>query len=308
MIPLIHNYPSEDYTSQQSQRLKSTSEEEEETQNNSENEWQVIRRTKRKKIHRTQHNTPETKTETHNRYGLLTNETNEDSIDGTPSSTKIHKPPPVFVRGVINYGEMIKRISDIAEDEQYCTKSLAKNVIEMNCVTPETYRKLVKYCKENNIFYRTYQLKEERAYRFVIKYLHHSTDTEDIRQELSELGHNVRHIINAQHRTTKEQLNLFFVDLEPAENNKETYNIKTLQNKIIQIEPPRVKKNNIIQCMRCQQYGQTKSYCKRPFMCVQYGGTHNSKKCKKVNKHHQNGRYAEATTLPTTKVANFTIT
>jgi hypothetical protein len=37
MIPTIHNYPSEDYTSQQLQRMTSTSEEEE-TQNNSKNE------------------------------------------------------------------------------------------------------------------------------------------------------------------------------------------------------------------------------------------------------------------------------
>jgi hypothetical protein len=60
---------------------------------------------------------------------LLTNETNEDSIDGNPSSTKIHKPPPIFVHGVINYEETIKRIRNIAEDEQYCTNSLA-NVIK----------------------------------------------------------------------------------------------------------------------------------------------------------------------------------
>jgi len=99
MIPPLYNCPSEDYTSQQLQRMTSTSEEEEETQNNSDNEWQMIRHTKRKnKIHRTQHNTPETKIETHNRYGLLTNETKEDSIDGNPSSTKIHKRPPIFVR------------------------------------------------------------------------------------------------------------------------------------------------------------------------------------------------------------------
>ena len=92
-----------------------------------------------------------------------------DSIDGHPSSTKIHKSPPVFVRGVINCGEMIKGIRDIAEDEQYCTESLANNVIEMNCMAPETYRKLVEHCKENNILYRTYRLKEESAYRNVIK-------------------------------------------------------------------------------------------------------------------------------------------
>ena len=97
---------------------------------------------------------------------------------------------------------MIKRIRDIAEDEQYFTKSLAKSVNKINCMTPETYRKLYKYFKENNIFCHTYQLKEERAYRIVVKYLHYSTDTEDIKQELFELGHNVRNIINAQHRTT----------------------------------------------------------------------------------------------------------
>jgi arsenate reductase-like glutaredoxin family protein len=128
---------------------------------------------------------------------------------------------PIFIHGVIKYGEMIKRIRDIAEDEQYCTKSLANNVIKLNCTTPETYRKLITYFKENNIFYRTYQLKEERAYRIVIKYLHHSTDTEEIHQELSDLGHNVRNIVNAQHRITEEPLNLFFVDLEPADNNKD---------------------------------------------------------------------------------------
>jgi hypothetical protein len=69
----------------------------------------MIRHSKRKKIHRTQHNIRETKIETHNQYGLLTNETSEDSTDGNPRSMKIHKPPPIFVHGVISYGEMNKR-------------------------------------------------------------------------------------------------------------------------------------------------------------------------------------------------------
>ena len=218
---------------------------------------------------------------------MLTNETN-DSIDGNPSSRKTHKPPPIFVDGVMNYGEMIKRIRDMVEDEQYCTKSMANSVIKINCMTPEIYRKLVRYFKDNNIFYHTYQLKEERAYRIVIKYVHHSRDIEDIKQELNELGHNVRNIIIAQHGTNKKPLNLFFVDLEPAKNNKEIHNIKALQNKIIQTEPPRVNKNNIIQYMNCQQYGHSKSYCNKPFICVKCGGSHNSKDGKKVKKHQQN--------------------
>jgi hypothetical protein len=75
---------------------------------------------------------------------LLTSATNQDSTAGNPSPTKNHKPPPIYVHGVINYGEMTKLIRDVAEDEQYCTKSLANNVIKINCMSPDTYRKLVK--------------------------------------------------------------------------------------------------------------------------------------------------------------------
>ena len=123
----------------------------------------------------------------------------------------------------------------------------------------------------------------ERAHRIVIKHLHHSTDIEDIRQELLELGQKARNKLNAQHRITKEPLSLFFVDLEPSENNKEVYKITALQNKTIQIEPPRAQKNNTVQCMRCQHYGHTKSYCNRPFSCVKCGGHHNTKECTKSN-------------------------
>ena len=49
----------------------------------------------------------------------------------------------------------------------------------------------------------------------------------------------------------------------------------------MQIELPRVEKNNIIQCRRRQQYGHIKSYCNKPIMCVKCGGSHNSKECNK---------------------------
>jgi hypothetical protein len=34
---------------------------------------------------------------------LLTNATKQDATAGNPSPTKNHKPPPIFVHGVINY-------------------------------------------------------------------------------------------------------------------------------------------------------------------------------------------------------------
>jgi len=142
---------------------------------------------------------------------------------------------------------------------------MAKNFIKITCFSPETYRTLIKHFKDTDIYYHTYQIKEDRAYIVVLKYLHHTTEIEDIRQDLLQQGHVARNIVNAHHRMTKEPLNLFFVDLEPAENNKEVYKITAIQNKIIHIEPPRTNKNHIPQCTRCQQYGHKRRYCNRPY-------------------------------------------
>jgi hypothetical protein len=59
---------------------------------------------------------------------------------------------------------MIKGIKEIAEDEQYHTKSLTNDVIKINCSRPDMYRKMVKYFKDNNIYHHTYQLQEDRAH------------------------------------------------------------------------------------------------------------------------------------------------
>jgi len=72
------------------------------------------------------------------------------------------------------------------------------------------------------------------------------------------------------------------VGSETSKHKMKCTNIKALQNKIIQIEPPRVNKNNIGQYMICQQYGDSESYCNKPFICVKYVGSHNNKYLKNV--------------------------
>jgi hypothetical protein len=102
---------------------------------------------------------------------------------------------------------------------------------------------LVAFLKGKNTIHHTHQLKEERAYSLVIKYLHHSENTKEIEDQLTYMGHKVRNIINGRHRITKQPLNIFFVDMEPASNNKDIYNITILQNKTkIAIKPPRKNK------------------------------------------------------------------
>jgi hypothetical protein len=80
--------------------------------------------------------------------------------------------------------------------------------------TPDSYCKLIKHLQEDKIIYHTNQMKQERAYRIVIRNLHCLTPTAQITAELEKQGHKVRNILNVKHRITKGLLSLFFIDLE----------------------------------------------------------------------------------------------
>jgi hypothetical protein len=67
----------------------------------------------KKRTQRIQNNIPKNTIKTYNRYGLLTNKTNLNSSERNPSPTRNHKTSPIFIHGVINYGEMINRIYEI---------------------------------------------------------------------------------------------------------------------------------------------------------------------------------------------------
>ena len=85
-------------------------------------------------------------------------------------------------------------------------------------ITPR-FKNLVKWLHENDIKFYTYQLKTERPFKVVIKKCHGLTNVEEIKTASNNIDHDVRNVANIQH-CTKEPLLLFFVDLEPKDNNK----------------------------------------------------------------------------------------
>jgi len=145
---------------------------------------------------------------------------------------------------------------------KYCKTTQSKLTPKIH----KTHRKLIRHLHSEKIVHHTYQMKQNRAYRVVIRNLHYSIPTNEMEEELHKQGHTVRNIFNIRHRINKHPLSMFYVDLEPKQNNKDIYNLQYLKNMKITVEPPN-KKHTIIQCMRCQLYGHSKSYCTRPYTC-----------------------------------------
>ena len=71
---------------------------------------------------------------------------------------------------------------------------------------------------------------------------------------------------------------MHFIDIKPHDNNKEIYKINTLLNTIEQFEPPHAKRE-FPQCMRCQKFGHTKTYCRNNPRCVKCTAEHLTNDC-----------------------------
>jgi len=94
---------------------------------------------------------------------------------------------------------MMKYLAGTLEDEKYYCKTLPNETVKININSSGTYRRLIKRFQEDNIVHHTYQIRDERAYRVVLRNLHHSIPPHEIQEELETLGHKVRNILNIRH-------------------------------------------------------------------------------------------------------------
>jgi len=245
-------------------------------------EWQSVGPAKKRKRTQKQQypdQPNQAHTNTNNRFEALNQQQADDNNDQTqPHTQPIPKPPPIIIYGVLNYKKMIENLTTITEEETFQCKVLQNDSIKINTHTTDAYRKLVRHLNSETIVHHTYQMKQNRAYRVVIRNLHYSIPVEEIK-ELRRQGHTVRNIVT-RYRVHKHPLSMFYVDLEPQHNNKDIYNLQYLRNMKIIVEPPN-KNRTIIQCTRCQLYGHSKSFCTRPYKCFKCGGNYMTTDCQK---------------------------
>ena len=221
---------------------------------------------------------------TQNRYERL-DDNGDLQSEGTENQTNNPdepKPPPIFVAGVKQINPLIDLLNTIVPDK-YAIKALHNDEVRIQPSTGKDYTSIIKALKEKDTEFHTYQSKQSRPFRVVLKNVHPSTNIEEIKSGIQKLGHDVINILNIKQRKTKEPLPLFFVDIKRNDNNHEIYNVRKLLNLIVTFEPPHVKQE-LPQCMRCQRYGHTKNFCTRNPRCVKCLGNHFTKDCSRTER------------------------
>lgn len=147
-----------------------------------------------------------------------------------------------------------------------------------------TYKNVITLVRNKGLIGHTFNLKDQRCYRVVIKNLHHTTPHSAIIEAIENTGNKVYgEIINSKFGPDKKPTSTFFVNLEPGSNNAAVKDIKHIHHQSIIIEDPK-KKTSLPQCQRCQQYGHSKNYCMRPYRCVKCAQGHKTADCPKKDR------------------------
>lgn len=215
-------------------------------------------------------------TTANNRYAIL-----KDESDEAP------KPPPIYVR-VQNNNELVKGIKSLIKKDLFYIVEIKRGLIKETKIQTQRevdYCQIVNWLDAKQLQFYTYQIKSEKGLRVVIKGIDHSVPTEDIKQELNDLGFEVKYVYNILNRFKQPQP-MFKVELMPESSKAPKgkihpiYEVRYILNRKIVVEEP-FKRKTPIQCKNCQEFGHTKTYCKLKNVCVACGGGHQTSECNK---------------------------
>ena len=159
--------------------------------------------------------------------------------------------------------------------------------LENSSVTAKSiqiYRLLTDALEQEKVEFFTFATQKVRAQTFVIRGLAITTDPDDIATELAEIGfttRSVKQLTVSDHGQTARKIPLFQVTLAPTVGKPpaDLTSIKRLQHCVVTTEPPRTKKDSVIQCFRCQRVGHTSEFCRQKLRCVRCGLEHGKEDC-----------------------------
>lgn len=178
--------------------------------------WQIVhprKRARRNSNHSSNSENEEFQNSNRNRFSALQSPDPTVNMDENNRTTNVKtepKPPPIVIPGVQNIGTLANEINKVVTANDYTHKTTNSGQLKIMANNSSTYRKIIHLLEDVGAAYHTYQLKQDRAYRVVIRALHHSTCTEHLKNEIEKLGYKVRNIKNIKSRQTKQALPLFF--------------------------------------------------------------------------------------------------
>jgi hypothetical protein len=112
-------------------------------------------------------------------YTVLPEEDNDQQQQKVDPANLL-KPPAIYISGIITISSLIQLLEQIVET-QYEPKALQNNQVRIQPRNSDSYRTIIKVLTEKRMEFHTYNPKEERNYKIILKNMHYSINPEDIK-------------------------------------------------------------------------------------------------------------------------------
>ncbi|GFX21846.1 nucleic-acid-binding protein from transposon X-element [Trichonephila clavipes] len=145
------------------------------------------------------------------------------------------------------------------------------------CDTHEQFHKLNDFLETQNFEFYSITPKHLRPIKLVIKGLPKDTKTQEIHQDLIDLGFTVDRVSQLTGRITNQPLPVFLVTLPRNIDNAKIFKINKLAYITIAIEGYESK--GVTQCYQCQKFNHTASNCHIKPRCLKCGEAHQTSEC-----------------------------
>ncbi|KAL4090114.1 hypothetical protein QTP88_025013 [Uroleucon formosanum] len=89
-------------------------------------------------------------------------------INNDTNTTKINLPPPIFIEANLNFNTLCLKLKELTDTSSFVYKSTTKGV-KIQTFSSDSYRSVIKFLKEKDVSFHSYQSKENKPFRIVIE-------------------------------------------------------------------------------------------------------------------------------------------
>ncbi|GFW87044.1 nucleic-acid-binding protein from transposon X-element [Trichonephila clavipes] len=207
---------------------------------------------------------------------------------GNASATNINKntttvvpenerklPPPVFLKITEDYRVHLKTVTNFMPKLR---NKMSGEYIKLCCDTHEQFDLLNNFLEHKTDFeFYSITPKHLRPIKVVIKGLPKNSKTQDIQQDLLDLGFTVERVSQLTGRITNEPLPIFLITLPRNIDNAKIFKADKIANITVTVEGYESK--GITQCYKCQKFNHTASNCHIKPRCLKCGEAHQTAQC-----------------------------
>lgn len=207
--------------------------------------------------------------------------------DNTSGSKKTEKTagmtfcPPIFLYNV-NIQHLVKQLDNISPKISFKIKNVNQHKSKLYVSDVNVHLEMMALLRDKKINSYSFTPKEHKQISLVLRGMYHGTNITEIQSAIDVIIPGVVAKVSKFNTTfsskNKVDSGLFLISLLPGKKLNDVSHIKYLLNQCIIWEKPK-KKEQEIQCRRCQLWGHIAKNCNAEYKCVKCNQQHLPGEC-----------------------------